>query len=185
MKRLLRFLSIALLTPCLITPAYAQATAPASWPQSSDLKMGLELLTDTNGVYVDSYVKNLMSDLKRHWLPLVKEAANQRPIKPEETTIEFTIGSDGSILAMQLEDSTHDSPFDKAAWSATKGDDLFATTGRNERPESKSADSFRGQLVSARAQAKRQPCGLPRRLLRVRSGVDAALLGGVGYAVDG
>jgi TonB family protein len=121
MKRLLRFLSIALLTPCLITPAHAQATAPASWPQSSDLKVGLELLTDTNGVNIDSYVKNLISDLKKHWLPLVKEAANQRPTKPEETTIGFTIGSDGSILAMQLEDSTHNTPFDKAAWSATKG----------------------------------------------------------------
>jgi TonB family protein len=120
MKRLLRFVSLTLLTPCLITSAYAQATAPAN-PQASNLKVNVELMSDTGGVNVDVYMKNLISDLKKHWVPLATEAANQPLTKQEETLIGFTLAPDGQILSMRLEDSTHDTALDKAAWSATKG----------------------------------------------------------------
>jgi TonB family protein len=119
MKKLLRFLSISLLAPCLITAAYAQATARALPPHPSDMKLSVELLSDTNGANIDSYMKNLISDLRKHWVPLVTEAAKQPLLKQQETLISFTIGSDGHIVAMQLEDSTHDSGLDKAAWNAT------------------------------------------------------------------
>jgi TonB family protein len=121
MQKLLRFLSITLLTPFLIPHAHAQATAPTSLPQPSDMKLGVELLTDTNGTYIDPYMKNLISDLRKHWLPLASEAAHHPLVKQEETVLSISIGPDGRILAMQLEGSTHDTALDKAAWNAAKG----------------------------------------------------------------
>jgi TonB family protein len=121
MQKLLRFLSITLLAPFLITQAHAQATAHTSLPQPSDMKLGVELLTDTNGTYIDPYMKNLISDLRKHWLPLASEAANHPLVKQEETVLSISIGPDGRILAMQLETSTHDTALDKAAWNAAKG----------------------------------------------------------------
>ncbi len=83
------------------------------------MTLSLELLSDTNGANIDPYVKNLISDLRKHWLPLAKEAVSERTKRPEETLIGFTIAPGGQILAMQLENSTHDTPLDKAAWKAT------------------------------------------------------------------
>jgi TonB family protein len=120
MQKLLRFLSITLLSPFLIAHAHAQATAHTSLPQPSDMKLGVELLTDTNGASVDPYMKNLISDLRKHWLPLASEAANHPLVKQEETVLSLSIGP-GRILAMQLEGSTHDTALDRAAWSAAKG----------------------------------------------------------------
>jgi TonB family protein len=121
MKKFLGFLSITLLIPCLIKPTSAQATAHALPPQPSDMKLGVDLLSDTSGVNITPYMKNLISDLKKHWLPLVTEAVNQPLLKQEETLINFTIAPDGHLLAMRLENSTHDVALDKAAWSATMG----------------------------------------------------------------
>jgi TonB family protein len=120
MQKLLRFLSITLLTPFLITHAHAQATAHTSLPQPSDMKLGVELLTDTNGANIDPYMKNLISDLRKHWLPLAGEAANHPLVRQEETVLSISIGPDGRIVAMQLEGSTHDTALDKAAWNAAK-----------------------------------------------------------------
>jgi hypothetical protein len=47
MKKLLRFLYITLLTPCLINPAHTQVQAHALLPQPSDMKLNVELLSDT------------------------------------------------------------------------------------------------------------------------------------------
>jgi hypothetical protein len=123
MQKLQRFLSIALLTPFLITPAHAQPTAPASLPQPSDMKLGVELLTDPNGANIDPYMKNLISDLRKHWLPLASEAAHHPLVKQEETVLSLSIGPDGHIVAMQLEGSTKDTAdtaLAKAAWNAAK-----------------------------------------------------------------
>jgi TonB family protein len=121
MKKLLRFLYITLLTPCLITPAHTQVQAHALLPQPSDMKLNVELLSDTNGANLDPYMRNMFSDLKKHWLPPVTETANQPLLKQQETVIIFTIAPDGRLLAMQLEDSPHNTALDKAAWNAVKG----------------------------------------------------------------
>jgi TonB family protein len=119
MKKLLPILSILLLTPCLIKPASSQLPAPASPLQSPGLNLNLDILSDTNGANLSPYIKTLASDLKKHWLPLAN-TANQPPLKQQETAIDITIAPDGHIQAMQLEDSTHNTALDKAAWSAAK-----------------------------------------------------------------
>lgn len=119
MKKLLPFLSIALLAPCLIKSASAQPSAPASPLQSPGLNLSSEILSDTNGADLSPYMKTLVSGLKTRWLPLAN-AANQPPLKQQQTAIDITIAPDGHIQAMKLEDSTHTIALDKAAWSAAK-----------------------------------------------------------------
>jgi hypothetical protein len=118
MKKLLCFLSFALLAPCLMTSAYAQTTTPAIPPQSSDLKLGVDLLSDTNGADLGPYMRTLIADLKKHWLPPAAEFTNQTPSKQEETLLRFTIAPDGQISAMRLESLARDTAFEKAAWKA-------------------------------------------------------------------
>jgi TonB family protein len=100
----------------LIKTTYAQATAQALSPQPSDMKLSVDLLSDTNGANLDPYMKELVSGLRKHWLPLANEAANQPLLKGEATLIDLTIGPDGRLSAMLLESSSHNTALDKAAW---------------------------------------------------------------------
>jgi TonB family protein len=121
MKKSLRFISIVLLAPSLIKPAYAQETLHAMSPQTSNMNLGFELLTDTNGKNIAPYIRELSSGLKKHWLVLATEGANQPVLKQEETVIDLTIAPDGHLSAMRLEDSTNNAAVDKAAWNVAKG----------------------------------------------------------------
>ena len=112
---------MALLAPSLIKLAYAQETLHAMSPQTSNMKLGFELLTDTNGKNIAPYVRELSSGLKKHWLALATEGANQAVLKQEETVIDLTIAPDGRLSAMRLEDSTNNAAVDKAAWNVAKG----------------------------------------------------------------
>jgi TonB family protein len=134
MKKLLPFLSVAALVLCSIMPAYSQEGAPAVMPPPSGLTVSVEILSDTTGVDLSPYMRILISDLKKHWLPLANAAANHPLIKPQETVIDMTISPDGHILAMRVEDSTHDSALDKTAWSAAKETNYFALpAGMNDQ----------------------------------------------------
>jgi len=134
MKRPLSFLSIALLASCLIAPTYAQTAANELLPDPSNLRVGVDLLTDTNGINMTSYMKTLISALKERWTPLV---TSQPTKNREETVIDFTIAPDGHIFAMRLEDSTHEVVFDKAAWSATKATSYLPPPGGMKEPNLK------------------------------------------------
>jgi TonB family protein len=119
MKTLLRFLAITLLAPFLIQTVSAQGTVPALPAQSPDLKLGVDLLSDTGGVIAASYMRSLISDLKKHWSVLVLQT-NQPFPKQQETVITFTIAPGGQISQMKLESPNHGSALDQAAWNATK-----------------------------------------------------------------
>jgi TonB family protein len=119
MKSLLRFLPIALLTPCLIQPASAQATAHAVPTQSPDLKLSVDVLSDTGGVNLAPYVRNLVSDLRKHWSSQATQS-NQPSPKQQETVLTLTIATNGQLSAMKLETPGGDSALNQAAWNATK-----------------------------------------------------------------
>jgi TonB family protein len=121
MKKLPRFLSIAILTQCFIAPAFAQLAAPEISPKPSGMTLSLDLLSDPDGANISPYVRNLISDLRKHWLPLVTELASRPLPKPQETLISLMIAPDGRVLAMKLEKPEPDTVLDKAAWNATKG----------------------------------------------------------------
>lgn len=109
-----------------MTVAHAQAMGNGHVPQPSDLKLSLDLLSDA-GPDTDSYVKNLVANLRQHWIPLATDAAIRPLTEPQETLITLTIAPDGHLLAMQLGHSTRDAALDKAAWAATK-DTTYAPT---------------------------------------------------------
>jgi len=82
---------------------------------------GVDVISDMQGVDFDAYIRRLLSDVKRSWIPLIPEEARPPLNKRGITEIRFTIRPDGSLAAMHLDDSTHDTAIDKAAWSAILG----------------------------------------------------------------
>jgi outer membrane biosynthesis protein TonB len=86
---------------------------------------GTEILSDTMGTNFGPYLRRILSDIKRNWDPLLPEEARYPLNKQGETFIRFTIGKDGKILAMTLEDSTHDIAIDKSCWNAIKAEGQF------------------------------------------------------------
>jgi TonB family protein len=117
MKSLLRLLAVTLLAPCLLQPASAQATPHAT--QSPDLKLGVDLLSDTGGGNITPYMKSLVADLKKHWSSQVAQT-NHSSSRQQESVITLTIAPNGQISQMKLENPADDSALDQAAWNATK-----------------------------------------------------------------
>ena len=116
----LPFLAVILFASCLITAAHAQATAQKAVVQPPVLKLSVDMLSDTGGVNVNSYMKDMISDLRKQWLRLTADTANQPLTKKEETTITFGIAPDGTVSSMALNGSTHNVALDKTAWSAVQ-----------------------------------------------------------------
>jgi TonB family protein len=119
MKSLLRFIAVTLLAPCLVQPASAQATAQAVPTQSPDVKLGVDILSDTGGVNLAPYVRNLVSDLKKHWSSPAAQS-NPLSLKQQETVLTLTIAPNGQLSAMKLETPGGDSALNQAAWNAAK-----------------------------------------------------------------
>lgn len=82
---------------------------------------GLDVISDMQGVDFDAYLRRLLSDVKRSWLPLIPEEARPPLNKRGITQVRFTILPDGRIGAMHLDGSTHDTAIDKAAWNSILG----------------------------------------------------------------
>lgn len=75
----------------------AGQAAPAPPPQSG----GIEVLSDTNGVDLGPYRKDLKHDVKEHWYKLANAIAPQSErLKKGTVAIEFTVGRDGAVLGM-------------------------------------------------------------------------------------
>jgi TonB family protein len=119
MKSLLRFIAVTLLAPCLIQPASAQAPAHAFPTQSPELKLGVDILSDTGGVNLSPYMRNLVADLKKH-LSSPAAQSNQPSLKQQETVLTVTIAPNGQLSMMKLETPDHDSALNQTAWNATK-----------------------------------------------------------------
>jgi TonB family protein len=85
------------------------------------LNTGVEVLSDTMGVDFGPYLRRILSDIKRTWLPLIPEEARPPLNKQGETLIRFTILPDGRIAAMKLDGSSQDIAIDRAAWGGITG----------------------------------------------------------------
>jgi TonB family protein len=82
---------------------------------------GYEILSDTQGVEFGPYIRRILSDIKRNWIPLIPEEARPPLNKQGETLIRFTISSDGHITAMNLDGSSQDTAIDRACWGGITG----------------------------------------------------------------
>ena len=82
---------------------------------------GVEVLSDTQGVDFGPYIRKILGDIKRNWIPLIPEEARPPLNKQGETLIRFTISSDGHITAMNLDGSSQDTAIDRACWGGITG----------------------------------------------------------------
>jgi hypothetical protein len=89
--------------------------APGS---AAPLQAGAEILSDTMGVDFNAYIRRLLSDTRRNWIPLLPEETQPPISKRGVTGIRFTILPDGKIGAMTLETRSGDVAIDRAAWNA-------------------------------------------------------------------
>ena len=94
------------------------ANAPSS---HGGLNTGVEVLSDTMGVNFDPYLRRILSDIYKTWLPLIPEEARPPLSKQGETLIRFRINADGTISYMHLDDSSHDDAMNRAAWGSITG----------------------------------------------------------------
>ena len=96
------------------------APAPSGGGQQG-MGTGAEILSDTQGVDFGPYIRRILGDIKRNWIPLIPEEARPPLNKQGETLIRFTINSDGTIAAMHLDGSSQDIAIDRACWGGITG----------------------------------------------------------------
>ena len=97
------------------------AAAGTGGGSSSPLNTGVDILSDTQGVNFDPYLRRILHDIYYTWLPLIPEEARPPLNKSGITEIRFTILPDGHIGAMHLDGSTHDDALNRAAWGSITG----------------------------------------------------------------
>ncbi len=80
-----------------------------------------DILSDTRGVDFGPYMKQLLQILIKSWAPLIPEEARS-PINTQGVTvIRITIGSDGKLIAMHLDERSNHDKIDRAAWGSIAG----------------------------------------------------------------
>jgi TonB family protein len=82
---------------------------------------GVQILSDTLGVDFDPYMRRVIADTYRAWLPIIPESARPPLDKQGIVGIRFKIYPDGSVKDMSLEYPSHDVPLDRAAWAGITG----------------------------------------------------------------
>jgi len=92
---------------------------------SNPLGGGVDILSDTQGVDFDPYLRRIIADIKRNWLPLIPAEAQPPISKQGETYIRFTILPNGNIGVMYPDGSTHDVAIDKSCWNAITSEGQF------------------------------------------------------------
>jgi outer membrane biosynthesis protein TonB len=95
--------------------------SPAPSGGGQGMGTGAEILSDTQGVDFGPYIRRILGDIKRNWIPLIPEEARPPLNKQGETLIRFTINSDGTIAAMHLDGPSQDTAIDRACWGGITG----------------------------------------------------------------
>jgi outer membrane biosynthesis protein TonB len=95
--------------------------SPAPSGGGQGMGTGAEILSDTQGVDFGPYIRKILGDIKRNWIPLIPEEARPPLNKQGETLIRFTILPDGRIAAMNLDGSSQDTAIDRACWGGITG----------------------------------------------------------------
>src|SRR5271170_7756973 len=95
--------------------------APGPPGAQGGMGAGVQVLSDTQGVDFGPYIRRILGDIKRNWIPLIPEEARPPLNKQGETHIRFTILPDGRIAAMNLDASSQDTAIDRACWGGITG----------------------------------------------------------------
>jgi hypothetical protein len=110
------------------TGSPSNAAAPSQYANDSspqDQRLGVDILSDTQGVDFGPYMKQALGMIKNSWTSS-RPAGVKLPNEPQtETVIRFTIGQDGAISAMQLDQASRLIEVDRAAWVSITGVERF------------------------------------------------------------
>jgi outer membrane biosynthesis protein TonB len=84
---------------------------------------GVEILSDTQGVDFNSYIRRVVRETQRTWDPLIPDEVNPPINKAGTVMIRFKILPDGRPMegSMVLEGRSGDSALDRAAWGSITG----------------------------------------------------------------
>ena len=85
-----------------------------------------EILTDTQGVDFDPYLKKVVQEVKANWYRLIPESAMPPVKKKGKLAIEFAILKDGNVSGMVLRASSGDVALDRAAWGGITASNPFS-----------------------------------------------------------
>jgi outer membrane biosynthesis protein TonB len=86
---------------------------------------GVDILSDTQGVDFNPYIRRIIQDIYRNWLPLIPEEAKPPLMKQGETLVRFKILPDGRIGGMYLDGSTHDDAINRSCWGSITSEGQF------------------------------------------------------------
>ena len=86
---------------------------------------GVEVLSDMQNVNFDPYLRRIIADIRRNWLPLIPAECEPPLSKQGETLIRFMILPDGRIGGMWLDGSTHDDAINRSAWGSITSEGQF------------------------------------------------------------
>jgi outer membrane biosynthesis protein TonB len=90
--------------------------------RGASLGGGVEMLSpNPENVNFNPYIQRLLQQIYEQWMPLIPEEARPPLNKSGVTQIRFSIGPDGSVIAMHLDGSTHDDALNRAAWGSING----------------------------------------------------------------
>lgn len=118
----------------LLPRGSTEATAAKS--NGTSTPGGVEILSDTGGVNVSPYIRQIMAIIYKNWMPLIPPEAKPPEAKQAESSIRFTILPDGSIGAMHLDESTHEDAVNRSCWGAITSAGHFPAlpTGMESKP---------------------------------------------------
>lgn len=85
----------------------------------------VDVLSDMQGVDFNPYLRRIIADIYRNWLPLIPEEAKPPLSKQGETLVRFMILPDGRIGGMWLDGSTHDDAINRSAWGSITSEGQF------------------------------------------------------------
>jgi hypothetical protein len=106
----------------------------ARGPGESPLNFGnVEVLSDMQGVNFNPYLRRILADIYRNWLPLIPEECKPPLSKDGEVLIRFSILPDGRIGipggkppdGIWLDGSTHDDAINRSAWGSITSEGQF------------------------------------------------------------
>lgn len=119
MRRLAQFLSFALLVPSIAASAQVRPLPEQTSPVSAAPRVTFNILSDTKGTQLNSYLGNLAPKLRQSFLSHLS-AADAKQLAHQQVDLLITIGSQGDVSALRLTPGTQDSPASRAAWAAAK-----------------------------------------------------------------
>jgi outer membrane biosynthesis protein TonB len=95
-----------------------EAQGPSQSTKTTSRLGGVDLLSDTEGLDVSSYLESVLKIVKQNWYHLMPQSARAPRMERGEVSIEIAIFKTGKIKGMRLVGSSVDASLGAVAWHA-------------------------------------------------------------------